>query len=68
MTNQTSTDQLPTIPCAQAHNTWNRGHQAHDWLSKQTYPSVDAHCPGSLLGTRVSTGMRSADGYEPTAG
>jgi hypothetical protein len=49
MTNQTSTDQLPTIPCAQAHNTWNRGHQAHDWLSKQTYPPVDAHCPGSVL-------------------
>jgi hypothetical protein len=40
---------LPEIPCAQAHNAWNTDHKAHDWLCKQQFPSVDAHCPGSLL-------------------
>lgn len=44
-------DVLPEIPCAQAYNTWNPNHKAHDWYSKRTFPGQDAHCPGSVLGS-----------------
>jgi len=46
--------QLPTKPCAQAYNTWNPSHRAHDWLCKQEFPEVDARCPGSVLKSRTS--------------
>lgn len=45
----TQTASLSEIPCAQAYNSWNKSHQAHDWLAKDRYPFVDAHCPGSVL-------------------